>query len=281
MELERFGMNTVTLSGALDSKLAAVRAAGLGCVELWAKDLVGHPDGVEAAIRDVRSSGLSIASFQLLRDYEGLSGHLLDYKLEIAKSLMELMDRVGARTLLVVSSTSPDASGDPHKIAEDLKRLATLATPRGIRIAYEAVSWGRFINEYTHAWEVVRLADRENVGLVIDAFQILRRGTALAHLAAIPGHRIFLVQLSDYLYEVSDAIETGRHARVFPAEGNHTRALAELCTRVEDTGYAGDWTFEVFNDEYAAAPPASVAERAHRAALWTLEQRRGGKPAQP
>ena len=36
-------------------------------------------------------------------------------------------------------------------------------------------------------------------------------------------------------------------------------------------GYAGDYSFEVFNDDYQQMPPAAVAQRARRAAVWLAE----------
>jgi 2-keto-myo-inositol isomerase len=272
VEAARFGLNTATLEGTLEEKLRATREAGFGAIEIWAKDLVGHPGGVAAAAHTLRSSELRLAGFELLRDYEGLSGHLHDYKLEIAKSLIELMSAVGARLLVVVSSTSPNAAGDLDRMADDLRTLGTLATPNGIRIGYEALAWGRFVNEYTDAWEVVRRAGRENVGLVIDAFHILARDTPLQHLDRIPGEKIFLVQLSDYLWELDDLIDTARHRRVFPSEGNHGLKVAELARHVAATGYRGDWTFEVFNDDYLHMPAAKVAARARQATQWMIEQ---------
>jgi hypothetical protein len=43
--------------------LRAVRAAGFSQVMLNARDVVGHPDGLEAAIRAVRDSELRVTGF--------------------------------------------------------------------------------------------------------------------------------------------------------------------------------------------------------------------------
>ena len=71
-----FGMDTISLAGPLEAKLAAVKAAGFGQIMLAARDIVGHPEGIEAAVQAVRNSGLRVTGFQVLRDFEGLSGHL-------------------------------------------------------------------------------------------------------------------------------------------------------------------------------------------------------------
>src|SRR5262249_57913208 len=95
----------------------------------------------------VRQSGLRVTGFQVLRDFEGLSGHLHAYKLDVAKAMLGMCRALGSKLLLVCSSTSTHASGDPDALARDLRKLATLAIPLGIRIAYEALSWGMHVKE--------------------------------------------------------------------------------------------------------------------------------------
>jgi len=272
LELQRFAMNTNTLAGTLEEKLRAVKAAGFGAIVLSGADLVGHPDGVDVAVELVTASGLKVSAFQMLHDFEGLSGHMLDYKIDIARSLFDMMRSVDAPLLIVASTTSPHASGDPHKIAEDLAMLGTLAALPGIRIAYGALSWGRWVNEYTSAWDAVKLADHANVGLAIDSFHVLARGTSREPFDAIPGGRIFLVQLSDYLWDLDDLIETARHRRVFPSEGNHNVAIVDLVDRIERAGYRGDYSFDVVNDDYAHLPAPAVAARGRKAAMWLCGQ---------
>lgn len=272
LAMARFAMNTNTLAGTLEEKLAAVRDAGFGAIVLSGGDLVGHPDGVEVAVELVNGSGLKVSAFQMLHDFEGLSGSMLDYKIDIARSLFDMMRSVDAPLLIVASTTSPHASGDPSKIAADLAMLGSLAAPPAIRIAYGALAWGRWINEYTAAWEVVKRAGHENVGLAIDSFHVLSRGTSREPFDAIPGERIFLVQLADYLWDLDDLIETARHRRVFPSEGNHSVAIVDLVDRLERSGYRGDYSFDVVNDDYAHLPAATVAARGRKAALWLEAQ---------
>jgi sugar phosphate isomerase/epimerase len=268
LDLQRFAMNTNTLAGRLEEKLRAIKAAGFGSIVISGADLVSHPDGVEVAVEIVVGSGLKVSAFQMLHDFEGLSGRMLDYKIDIARSLFDMMRSVDAPLLIVASTTSPYASGDRAKIAEDLAMLGTLAAPPGIRIAYGAQAWGRFINEYTSAWDVVQLTNHENVGLAIDSLHVLARGTSREAFDTIPGDRIFLVQLSDYLWDLDDLIETARHRRVFPSEGNHSIAIVDLVTRIERAGYTGDYSFDVANDDYTHLPAAAVATRGRKAATW-------------
>jgi len=168
VNLDHFGMDTITLAGPLEARLRAIREAGFTQVMLNAGDIAGHPAGADAAIKAVGKSGLRVTGFQVLRDFEGLSGHLHAYKVDIAKAMLEMCHALGSRVLLVCSSTSAHASGDGALLARDLRKLATLAVPFGIRIAYEALSWGRHVTEYPQAWDIVAEADRANLGLAID-----------------------------------------------------------------------------------------------------------------
>ena len=160
MNLDHFGMDTITLAGPLEAKLAAMRAAGFTQVMLNTRDLAEHPGGAPAACEAVRRSGLRVTGFQVLRDFEGLSGHLHAYKVDIAKAMLEMCHGLGSRLLLACSSTSAHATGEFEALKSDLQKLAMLAVPFGIRIAYEALSWGRHVNEFTQAWDIVAEADR-------------------------------------------------------------------------------------------------------------------------
>lgn len=270
-----FGMDTITLAGPLEAKLRAVREAGFTQIMLAARDLVGHPEGVDAAVQAVRDSGLRVTGFQVLRDFEGLSDHLHGYKVDIAKQMILMARQLGARVLLACSSTSVHASADPQRIAADLRKLAMLALPHGIRVAFEALSWGRHINEYPQSWEVVEMADCPNLGIGIDSYHIFATDTALDRLQDIDPARIYLVQLSDFMWQqtrsVQERIDTARHFRVFPGEGVHSGALTELVLKLDAMGYRGDYSFEVFNDDYQQLPLPYVARRARDSAVWLAE----------
>jgi sugar phosphate isomerase/epimerase len=270
-----FGMDTISLAGPLEAKLKAVREAGFTQIMLAARDIVGHPEGMQAAIAAVRASGLRVTGFQVLRDFEGLTGHLHDYKIDIAKSMLEMCHALGCRLLLICSSTSVHATGDTAALVKDLRKLAMLAIPMNIRIAYEALSWGRVVNEFPQAWDLVCEADMPNLGLGFDSFHMFATNTPLDDLDLLDPDKIFLVQLADFMWteikSVEERISTARHFRVFPGEGVHSEALALLVNKLHSLGYRGDYSFEVFNDDYQQMPLPVVAERAWRSALWLGE----------
>ena len=167
-------------------KLEAVRDAGFSQIMLLARDLTGHPEGVDAAVALVKASGLRVTGFQVLSR-----------------------------------------------------------------------------------------ADAPNLGLGIDSFHIFATNTSLEALDELDPDKIFLVQLADFMWQeirsVEERISTARTFRVFPGEGVHSEHLAEIVTRLDRLGYQGDYSFEVFNDDYQQMPPEKVAERGFRAAQWLGE----------
>jgi hypothetical protein len=48
--IHEFGMDTISLAGPMEAKLAAMKQAGFGQVMLKANDVVGHPGGLQAAV---------------------------------------------------------------------------------------------------------------------------------------------------------------------------------------------------------------------------------------
>ena len=272
MNLDDFGMDTITLAGPLEAKLRATREAGFTQIMLNATDIVGHPGGEAAAVAAVKASGLRVTGFQVLRDFEGLSGHLHAYKVDVAKAMLEMCRDLGSRLLLICSSASAHATGEPDALVKDLQKLAMLAVPLDIRVAYEALSWGRHVNLYTQAWDLVQAADRSNLGLAVDSYHILAHASGLEPLDDMAARKIFLVQLSDFLWQEvrspEERIETARHARVFPGEGVHSENVIELVRKLDEMGYRGDYSFEVFNDDYKQLPLPLVAQRARQSVKW-------------
>lgn len=270
-----FGIDIATLAGSLETRLAAARQSGFTQGMISATDIVGHPSNTAAAVRAIRDSGLRVTGLEALRDFEGLSGKMHDYKIDVAKSMLELCSRIGGRLLLTEASASVHAEVDADKIARDLRKLAMLALPIGIRIAFKGLSWSRTVKNFAAAADIISLANCPNLGLAIDAFDVIAAGVPIDDLELIFPQQIFLVQLSDFmLHEIRSTEEqaaTAAHFRVFPGEGAHSEQLAKFIVKLEEIGYFGDYSFDVYNSDYLQMPAEVIAERARRAADWLGE----------
>jgi 4-hydroxyphenylpyruvate dioxygenase len=266
----RHGIATVCLSGTLEDKLAAAARAGFDGVEIFEPDLIGarlSPEEIGARAADL---GLSIDLYQPFRDFEAVAPERLQRNLRRAEAKFELMQRLGARTVLVCSNVAADPIDDDALAAEHLNLLAARAAEHGLQVAYEALAWGRHVSEYDHAWRIVRAADHPALGICLDSFHILSRETDLDKIADIPAAKLLFVQLADAPYLVMDVLQWSRHYRCFPGQGGF--ALADFTSRVLAAGYTGPLSLEVFNDVFRQADPDRMAVDARRSLLILEEQ---------
>lgn len=276
----RKSIATVSVSGTLMEKLEAIAAAGFDGVEIFENDLLSCPRPPEEIRARTADLGLAVDLYQPFRDFEAVPGGMPERNLRRAERKFRLMERLGADMLLVCSNVSPQAIDDDELAAEHLRLLAERAAEHGIRIAYEALAWGRHVNEYLRAWRIVRMADHPGLGVCLDSFHILSRGSDPIGIEAIPGEKIFFLQLADAPQLAMDVLQWSRHYRCFPGQG--TFDLAGLVAGVLRTGYAGPLSLEVFNDVFRQAPAERTALDGMRS-LIALEQRLEGAahPAVP
>ncbi|MDR7276711.1 bifunctional sugar phosphate isomerase/epimerase/4-hydroxyphenylpyruvate dioxygenase family protein [Catenuloplanes atrovinosus] len=274
----RRSIATVCVSGTLDDKLTAASAAGFDGIELFENDLVVSPWSPAEIRSRCADLGLSIDLYQPFRDFEAVPAELLEANLRRAERTFDVMEALGTGTVLVCSSVSPAAVDDDGLAAEQLALLAGRAADRGIRIAYEALAWGRHVSTWDHAWRVVRAADHPALGLCLDSFHILSREISPAGIADITPGKIFFVQLADAPHLRMDVLQWSRHHRLFPGQGAFD--LAGLITTILTSGYDGPLSLEVFNDVFRQADPARTAVDAMRS-LIALEDRAGLRPLPP
>lgn len=265
----RTSIATVSLSGSLTEKLTAASRAGFDGVEIFENDLLASPLTPEEIRHRCADLGLTIDLYQPMRDIEAVPAEEFGRNLRRARHKFELMRRLGADTVLVCSSVHPLVVDDDALAAYHLRQLADLAQDFGIRVAYEALAWGRHVSTYDHAWRIVEAADHPALGTCLDSFHILSRGSDPKGIEDIPGEKIFFLQLADAPLLAMDVLQWSRHYRCFPGQGGFD--VADLVRRVLHTGYDGPLSLEVFNDVFRQAEAGPTAVDAHRSLLVLQE----------
>jgi len=258
---------TVCLSGSLPDKLEAAASAGFQGVEIFEQDLLTHdgpPEGIRAMAEDL---GLAITIFQPFRDFEAMPDAQRARNMDRAERKFDVMQALGTDLVLVCSNTQPAALDDPARAAADLREMAERAAARGLRVGYEALCWGRHVNRWRQAWDIVSRADHPALGLILDSFHTLALGDTLEGLpGTVPGDRIAFVQLADAPRLSMDVLSWSRHFRNFPGQGELD--VAGFTREVLAAGYRGPLSLEVFNDEFRAAPARRIARDGHRSLIW-------------
>ena len=248
---------TVSIGGALDEKLKTIAAAGFDAVEIFENDFTSFDGSARDVARMCGDLGLRIAALQPFRDFEGMPEPQRKQAFRRVEMKFDLMGELGTDLLLVCSNVSPLALGGIDRAADDFRELGERAAKRGLRVGFEALAWGRYVNDYRDAWEIVRRADHPAIGIILDSFHTLAPGFPVGPIAAIPADRIFLVQLADAPQLDLDVLSWSRHFRCFPGQGN--LPVGDFMQAVEATGYKGPLSLEIFNDQFRAQSTKEVA----------------------
>ncbi len=267
---------TVSISGDLREKLEAIAAAGFDGVEIFENDFLAYDRSPREVGQMVADLGLTITLFQPFRDFEGLPEPQRRQAFERAERKFELMGKLGTDLILVCSNVSPLALGGIDRAAADLRELGERAARHQVRVGYEALAWGRHVNDHRDAWEIVRRADHANIGVILDSFHTLSRGIDPNSIRAIPGDKIFIVQLADAPRIDMDLLYWSRHFRSMPGEGD--LPVTDFMRAVAATGYSGPISLEIFNDQFRSGSPRTIAADGHRSLVYLMDQVRNAEP---
>lgn len=253
-------ISTVCLAGTLEDKLRAAAAAGFAGVELLEYDLVMSPWSPAQLAAEAADLGLSIDAYQPFH-VETLPPDRFGASLRRAERKFDLLAELGARVLVCCSSRTTRGVDDDNLTVEQLTDLADRAGQRGLRLAYEAVPWGR-VRTHEDAWHIVNRVDHPALGLCLDSFHVLSTENDASVISGIAADKIFHVQLADAPRPNLDVREWSLHSRMFPGQGSLD--VAGFLTQILSTGYTGPIALEVFNDVYQQEDPRHAATDAMR-----------------
>ena len=166
------------------------------------------------------------------------------------------------------------ATGDLDALVRDLRKLAMLAVPLGIRIAYEALSWGRHVNEFTAGLgHRAGAPTAPNLGLGLDSFHILAHKTAARRARrdrpaqGVPGAAVRLHVAGD-AHAARSASRPRATSACFPARACTAQQLAELVRRARRDGLPRRLQLRGVQRRLRQLPLPMVAERARRSVKW-------------
>ncbi|HPY39040.1 MAG TPA: TIM barrel protein, partial [Thiolinea sp.] len=265
-----FAITSSTLAGDLQEKLQAAAKAGFAGVELFEKDLLYSDKSASELQALAAQLGLQLCTLQPFTDFEGLPEPLRTKALERAQRKFQLMQELGINTLVVTSSTSPQASSDLKVLAADLAALADLAAKFQLQIAYEPLPWATQIKTLYQAFDLVQLAKRPNLGLVLDSFSFFALKTEIASLTPELVQKVFIVQLADSPEMTMDIQQLDKHFRCYAGQG--ILPMVALVKQLRVLGFEGLLSQKVPCEEFRASNPYQIARNGYRSLQWLLKQ---------
>ncbi|KAK4202186.1 xylose isomerase-like protein [Triangularia verruculosa] len=303
----------------LHQKIEAIRSAGFQGIELSFPDLISYASlhfgrdiaeddystlsEAAKAVKELCSRHeLTIMVLQPFSNFEGWpSGSSeRDGAFARAKGWIRIMDAAGIKMLQVGSSDSVGISSSFEDLAADLRELADMLAPHGIKLAYENWCWATRAPKWKDVWEIAKMVDRPNVGLCLDTFQTaggewgdpttesgLVQGVSAEDLTrrymdslkeltrTVPPEKIYFLQISDaYKLDkpLADQEEDGLRPRgrwshdwrPLPYDGGYL-PVTEFAEAVLNTGFKGWVSVEVFDGKFKDKYGDDLMGFAHKA----------------
>jgi|TARA_B110000881_G_C18597043_1_gene532213 4-hydroxyphenylpyruvate dioxygenase len=261
---------TVSINGTLREKITAIAKAGFDGVEIFENDFLTNNLSPIEVKKIVKDHGLEITLFQPFRDFEGMPDQHRIRAFDRAKKKFDIMEELETDLILICSNTSNIALGGLDRAANDFFELGEIAKTRSIKIGYEALAWGKYINDHRDAWEIVRRVNHKNVGIILDSFHTLSRKIDLKSIFSIPHEKIFIVQLADAPFHKMDLLYWSRHYRNMPGQGE--LPILDFMKAVNTTGYDGYLSLEIFNDQYRSGPRNIIAQDGKRSLISLIDK---------
>ena len=249
-------------------RLEAAVAGGYDAVSLWGRDYrsaraEGHSDADLVAL--IADHGLAVAELDPAWWWTpGAAGFAIPDELDPVEifrydetELFRIAEVVGARSLNAVDVLGGQSSVEELALA--YAALCDRAAEHGLVVHLEWLAWSR-ISDLATAWEIVRLADRPNGGLTVDAWHCARTGATPEELLTIPGERVLAIQVDDGpALPEDDLIDATLHHRMVPGEGAFD--LVGYLSALRTIGAVAPIGVEVFSDELHALGPMESARR--------------------
>jgi sugar phosphate isomerase/epimerase len=168
----------------------------------------------------------------------------------------ELATSLGPRIIIV--TTSDEGTPDEALANENYAELCRMAGEQGLVAALECLPWAG-VKSITAGWRIVERANHPAAGIVLDIFHIMKGGSSLDDIHAIPAEKIAIVHVNDLIETGEDVITLGRKRRVLPGEGRFP--LRQFIKAVRATGYNGWYALEILNEKCPQEDPDDIARR--------------------
>lgn len=173
----------------------------------------------------------------------------------------ELMGMCEAFEVRSISALAPfPTTITIQEMAEHFSALCFQAAKNDLRVHFEFTPKSP-ISDISSVWELIKLADQPNGGILFDTWHFFRVNPDFETLAKIPGERIFAVQVSDGGTDYVEGLlqDTFRH-RLLPGKGVFD--LVRVVQALGEIGALSNVGPEVLSTELFALPPIEAARQA-------------------
>ena len=262
----RFSINQVTYGEReFRTVVEATAAASFDAIELWLPHVEAHlADGhsAEEARTLLDDHGVEAVGACAVDGLLKAAGRDKRRAFDVAKARFELCQVLGAGAIACVADGPASPTRDDYSDAvERAREIGDLAASFGLTVAFEFIAGFPFVGTLATAARLVEEADHPNVGVLFDSFHFSTGASKLADFECLDNRGIAFVHLSDTPDEPREVLTDAD--RVLPGQG--CLPLDEIIEHIDQTGYDGCYSIELFNRELWATDPFEVARLAYQA----------------
>ena len=256
----KLAMNSVTVKQCdLERAISVVSGSGYDGFGFWTKDLRAYESQGKdlKTITDALETGrLDACELLAVRKWQEMPLSEFEEARIEAVAIFELAASIGAPIVTSPAGKTPHGKDD---WSSRVREICDIASGYDLSIALEFIA-GRSIPDLATALDIVRSADSDNLGVLLDFFHFHKSKSTIGDLSSCAQGEINLVHVDDVAEKPLD--DLGDKDRRFPGDG--VLPMGDLFGTLRDVGYEGYFSIEIFNDEYWAMDPEDVARIAYQ-----------------
>jgi 2-keto-myo-inositol isomerase len=253
------------MRAGLESDIHVAQAAGFDFLEIWAAKLrtfLHHRTSSELN-ELIAASGVAPLSINSIEHITFRDEHAYRSIKEQCVELSQIAAKIKCPFIVVVPGRVPNGGVERAEVISEsvrvLQELCDIAARHDVALAFEFLGQSDCsVPTLDLAHEIVRAANRSNLGLVIDSFHFYAGGSTIEMIEALDPKLIYVFHINDAENLPREQLED-RH-RLLPGLG--ILPLREMVAAFRKIGYDKVASVEIFRPEYWERDPFDLAKDA-------------------
>jgi sugar phosphate isomerase/epimerase len=266
MSTFHYSLNTSTIRGQklpLPKVVDIAADAGYDAIEPWI-DEIQHYQRSGGALKDLKKriadrgltveSAIGFAEWIVDDDARRTAG------LEQARRDMDLVHQIGGKRIAAPAAGATEVTNiDYLRVADRYRALLELGHETGVVPQLEVWGFSKTLRRLGQAAMAAVESAHPEACILADVYHLYKGGSGFAGLRLLHGAALHVFHINDYPAQppretISDA------DRVYPGDG--VAPLKEILSTLQDIGFTGHLSVELFNQAYWKQDPATVARTA-------------------
>ncbi|MDR1385032.1 MAG: sugar phosphate isomerase/epimerase [Planctomycetaceae bacterium] len=250
----RFSLNTGTLLGynlPIEEEIEITAKAGYDGIEIWLMRLekyISEGKSLTDLRKRVEDSGLTV------ENAIGFAPWIVDDDAERAKGVeqikrdMERLAKIGCfRIAAPASGATAKRIDNLEACGERYRKILEIGEQQGVTPLLELWGGSATLSRLSDVAAIAVAAAHPQASLLLDAYHLYKGGNTWTSLSQLNGRNWHIFHLNDYP-ENPPRETIADKDRVFPGDG--VCPIRELVTQLDEIGFHGVFSLEIFNAEY-------------------------------